>query len=49
MMVEKNTGFDRLWSRYGKLRLETTYKDGKEHGLERWWHENGQLRVGNYF
>ena len=40
----KKHGIYRLWSRYGKLRLETTYKDGKEHGLERWWHDNGQLR-----
>ena len=36
MMVGKNTGFTDC-GRYGKLRLETTYKDGKDTG----WKDGG--------
>ena len=41
----RNKGWKRTRARQklhenGQLEWETTYKDGKEHGLERWWHDH---------
>ncbi|SVB91858.1 uncharacterized protein METZ01_LOCUS244712 [marine metagenome] len=33
----------------GQLKRERTYRNGKKHGLERWWRENGQLRTEKCF
>lgn len=42
-------GTIKWWYEGGQLERETTYRNGKEHGIRREWNKDGVPRVNEYY